>query len=400
MAQLLPIVALPLLTRLYTPSDFGLVGVYSAVIAIASVAASGRYEHSILLAATDAESASAFRFALRLCLATSAAAAVVAMAGGDLLSRVVDAEKVQLLTVGLPLGIGLVGITQACTVWLLRTEQVALISWGRVAGAVTTVLVGVMAGLGGVGGSALVAAALLGQFVTAFVFWVAAFRGTRDLSHSVPAREIAAKFKRFPLFTVPADLSSAGAAQYPLLFLSGAYGVNVAGAFTLAQRVLGLPLSVVGSAVLDAYKRDASALYAATGDCRRLALRAVLALAAVALPAWLLVVLAAPQIFAWLFGGEWQQAGVMCQILASPLFLRFVMTPISYNFYLAGRQAEDLIAQAYNLLSTVVLLWTCAALELSANAAIAVYACNLTIVFTYYLLRSLMLGRRRPAPAA
>lgn len=399
LAQLVPILALPILTRMYAPVDFGLAGVYSAVLAIASVVASWRYEHAILLATSDDDSASALGFALRLTLATSVTFALVTAAASDLLARVVDQEHVALLAAAIPLGVAFAGITQACTVYLLRLERPGLVSRGRVAGAVATVALALASGVAGAGGAALVAAALAGQVITATMFYFAA-RPARGAERALPGRVIASNFRRFPMFTVPADLSSAAAAQYPLLFVSGAYGPQFAGALALSQRVLGLPLSVVGSAVLDAYKREAAALYADKGDCRLIALRTVLALTALALPAWLVVVLAAPTLFAWLFGSEWREAGELSRLLATPLFLRFVMTPVSYNFYLAGRQAEDLAVQAYNFVSAVVLLWACAEWQLTANAAIAVYAANLTLVFTYYLVRSLTLSRRRLVPSS
>lgn len=396
LAQLVPILALPLLTRLYAPADFGLAGVYSAVLAVASVAASWRYEHAILLAASDEESASAFRLALRLTMATSVGVAIAAAAAESLIEQVVDPDYALLLALTLPLGIVLVGVTQACTVWLLRAERTGLISRGRVAGAIATVAVGLAGGWAGAGGAVLVAAAIAGQLTTAAVFY-ATTRGGLRVPTTVPARVIASKYKRFPMFTVPADLSSAAAAQYPLLFVSATYGSGFAGAFTLSQRVLGLPLSVVGSAVLDAYKREASALYASRGECYGLAVKSVVLLTVLALPAWLLVTLAAPSLFVWLFGQSWEHAGVISQVLATPLFLRFVMTPVSYNFYLAGRQAEDLAVQGYNLASAVLLLWAAAQWQVPATVAIAVYASNLTLVFAYYLVRSLMLSRRRSA---
>jgi O-antigen/teichoic acid export membrane protein len=177
-----------------------------------------------------------------------------------------------------------------------------------------------------------------------------------------------------------------------MLFLGSGYGAAVAGAFLLTQRVLGAPLAVVGSAVMDAYKQGAAASYAAEG-CRPLTLRTIKHLTLLSLLPWLAAVTVSPWLFRWVFGEEWRQAGVLCQLLATPFFLRFITTPVSYNFYLSGRQNEDLVAQGYNLGSNAVLLWLGSQWGVAITTIIAAYAANLTLVYVFYLARSVALSR-------
>ena len=52
-AQAMPIAISPILTRLYSPEDFGVFGLYMAIASIASVFVSGRYELAIMLPKSD-----------------------------------------------------------------------------------------------------------------------------------------------------------------------------------------------------------------------------------------------------------------------------------------------------------------------------------------------------------
>ncbi len=52
-AQLILILSMPLLTRLYTPEDFGLLAIYSSILAVISVVASLCYESAIPLPKND-----------------------------------------------------------------------------------------------------------------------------------------------------------------------------------------------------------------------------------------------------------------------------------------------------------------------------------------------------------
>lgn len=56
-AQLLAVLAAPLLTRLYTPEDFGLLAVYASLLGLIAVIASLRYELAIPLPTDDTEAA-------------------------------------------------------------------------------------------------------------------------------------------------------------------------------------------------------------------------------------------------------------------------------------------------------------------------------------------------------
>ena len=56
-AQLLLVLAAPILTRLYTPEDFGLLAIYTSLLALAGVISSLRYELAIPLPKEDEEAA-------------------------------------------------------------------------------------------------------------------------------------------------------------------------------------------------------------------------------------------------------------------------------------------------------------------------------------------------------
>ena len=69
--QLLVLVASPLLTRLYTPDDFGVLGVFSALLGIFGIAVSLCYELAIPLAEDDARMVNLLALSLVLALLVS-----------------------------------------------------------------------------------------------------------------------------------------------------------------------------------------------------------------------------------------------------------------------------------------------------------------------------------------
>jgi O-antigen/teichoic acid export membrane protein len=66
LAQALPLLLGPLLTRLYTPDEFGAFHLFAAIATNLAVVACGRYEFALPLARGDGEAAALRRLCLRV----------------------------------------------------------------------------------------------------------------------------------------------------------------------------------------------------------------------------------------------------------------------------------------------------------------------------------------------
>src|SRR2546425_10423373 len=70
-AQAIPLVVTPILTRIYSPQDFGLFALYMSIIAILGVVATGRYELAIMLPEKDEDAINVVYISFIITLATS-----------------------------------------------------------------------------------------------------------------------------------------------------------------------------------------------------------------------------------------------------------------------------------------------------------------------------------------
>ena len=79
LAQALPLLLGPLLTRLYTPQEFGIYHLFAAVAANVAVVACARYEFALPLAVDDDEAAALRTLCLRLLVAVTALSTLAAL---------------------------------------------------------------------------------------------------------------------------------------------------------------------------------------------------------------------------------------------------------------------------------------------------------------------------------
>jgi len=198
--------------------------------------------------------------------------------------------------------------------------------------------------------------------------------------------------RKFPLLSLPADSINTAAAQLPLLIVGSRFGAEVAGHLALTLRVLAAPVALLGSSVLDVFRRTGSESWRARGHCRDEFGRTFRVLATGAALVGFLLAVTAEALFAWLFGETWRASGTMALWLLPMFGLRFVASPLSYVFYMAGKQQADLVWQCVLLAMTLATLW----LPATHAAALQAYSWGYSAMYVLYLAMSYRYSRGAP----
>jgi O-antigen/teichoic acid export membrane protein len=198
------------------------------------------------------------------------------------------------------------------------------------------------------------------------------------------ARGYLVKHQVFWRFSLPSSLLNTLVGQLPLFMIGMRHGVLAAGLFALTQRVLSAPSAFVASSVLEVFKREAVHEFESVGHCRDVYRATFKALALLAVVPTLILLLFAPQLFSWVFGPDWQPAGELARILAPLCFLNFIASPLSYVFFVAGKQKMELLWQVALFLMTMTVFLAPATLEQSVLA----YAIGRSVLYLVYLTMS------------
>ena len=319
LAQALPLLLGPLLTRLYTPSQFGLYHLFAAVAANLAVVACARYEHALPLAKDEAE-AQALNALCRWILLGAVGVSLLAAVGWAL---AIDA----VWPLWLPAAVGALGLVSLATLWAMRAQRFSALATSRVlqhgGGAALQALAGALgAGLWGLiaapVAAALAAAAWLRPRLTQ------GWRLPREQLLSVARRH-----RDFPLLNTPHAFLGALQDTVAVGLIAAWQGPAAAGFWGLSLRYLKAPATLVGGAVSQALYPALAAGGGASAEARQAVRRVMLALALVAVPLVLLLWLLAPAAFAWTFGENWREAGELARALALYIGVHFVASPLS-----------------------------------------------------------------------
>jgi O-antigen/teichoic acid export membrane protein len=407
-AQAIPVAISPILTRLYTPADLGVMAMYVSLIAIAVVVVTGRYELAILLPSREREAFDLLLIAVTLAASVCALGYLgVALARSRLFEHVTAIASLGAWLFVLPISVLLMGLYQSLGYWNNRCRRYNQLAASRVGQSLAMCGVQVAAGVGSAGASGLILGYVVGQVAANALLVRSSWSGSRDrLRESSLGRAVAVarRHRNFPTFMVPGHLANVASSQMPVLMLSVLFSPSVAGFYALAERVLVLPSSIIGSAVGDVYRQQAAAVYNATGNCRTLYVRTVKKLALIALVPFTIAVLAGPWVFAWMFGPFWRESGEITALLATMVFFQIVSTPLSQTVLLAHMHRLDMIWQFTRLALSAGSIYLGHLLSGGYRLSIILYVASFS---TLYLVHSLMqyhaargLPAATPVPAA
>nr|WP_274520339.1 oligosaccharide flippase family protein [Ectothiorhodospira sp. 9100] len=133
--------ASPLLTRLYSPEDFGLLAVFAALLGILSVIASLRYQLAIPLPESDEEAAHVVVLGLIIVADMSLLATVLVIFFAQPIADVFNTPALASYLWLLPLALLLSGIYQVFNYWAIRVKAFTPIARTKLTQAIATVSV-------------------------------------------------------------------------------------------------------------------------------------------------------------------------------------------------------------------------------------------------------------------
>jgi O-antigen/teichoic acid export membrane protein len=387
-ARLLVIAAFPILTRLYTPDDFGLMSAFVAIVLLGHSLGTLTYDWAIPLSADDHTARHLLLVSLLVALVSTALFAIGLAMFDVTLQRVTRTEALGgLLLLLAPLAAFFESAARSFHFWNVRRKTFGRTLIARVGRTVTMVVAQIAAGLAGLGAVGLAVGDFLGRLVGALLIAIPALREDGLVSGGLrwkAARRAAIEYRRFPLFTGGSSVITALSRQTPTLVLIATFGPSVAGWMAASQRLVSLPAELVGRSVGDVFLADAAHLARTDPSELRRRFWAITRGACWAAFPFAAVAALSPLLFGWIFGAQWAQAGVYVAWLALPYFAQFVVWTTS-NLPAYGRNGWQLVWDSARLIVSVGAILVGRALGWDAVATIALLGGGWTVLFVLLL---------------
>lgn len=348
LAQALPIAITPILTRMYTPDEFGVFAVYIAICAILAVVVTGRYELAIIVPEQDEDAINIMALSIGLSFIISLFLLIIVLLFGSEIASILGSNSISSWLYFIPLTTLVMGCYQSLNYWANRRSHYKRMAVSRVMQTGSTGTIQLSTGFLKIGSLGLILGHFLGQ-LTSVIFLAKSIllQEKEEISkiNKKKVYEVANRYSDFPKYLIAAHGFNIGSAQSPVLLLSSLFATSVSGLYMLTNRVLSAPITLVASAIGDVFREQASKEYARTGQCMAIYLQTIKKLILLSFVPFTVLFIFSEDIFSLVFGKEWVEAGVISKILMPVFFLRFIASPLSSMFMIAEVQKIDLYWQ-------------------------------------------------------
>lgn len=350
--QIILVAVSPILTRLYSPSDFGSLAVFVSLVGLVLVVSAGGYNFAIMLPKEQSDATVVVGLSLLLVAVTSMITAVVAVV---LVVLGVFADSLGNFVLLWPLAVFFGGVAQVLAANAIRYGKFGLVAGANLLKASVTAVAQIVFGVLGFGSGGLMTGNFLGMSsanVRLAKPVVADLRQTRPSLARM--RAAAREYSQFPLHTMPANLINVAFLSGTPLIVGWLFGTVTLGFWSLANSFVYMPSTLVSQAVGQAYYRKAVAVRESTREAKRLFDRTVTSLAALSFIPFALLAVVSPYLFAFVFGEEWRVAGQYAQVMMPAVWVRFFSAPVSTTALAHSANRVQLVTTSLQLMAVAV----------------------------------------------
>jgi O-antigen/teichoic acid export membrane protein len=385
--QLAAVAVAPVLTRLYEPADFGVLGVFVAIYSPLMAVASLRYECAIPLPRDDRDAMVILILSGLLSLAFAGLLSLSLIFTGAPLASAFQLPALANYLWVLPFAVLFGAWYSALSYWNLRKKEYGQVATSRAAETLGRIATECGLGIAGWQPAGLLAAQGLAKIYATTVLglrlpWNALRCEGRNFRKLVAAARL---HRRFPTMAVPSTIANSVSGNLPCLLMPLLFGPIQAGFFLIGQRLASWPITLFGQAIAQVFYSELSSHEVSPEEKRRLFYRLsfLLTLGAVAIGT---LFLAAPLWCGLLLGENWRSAGAIVAALTPMLVGQLVVSPLSMAYYANGKQHILLALDAARVMLTGSVFGVSWFISLSATHCILAFSLALAVIYAIHWL--------------
>jgi len=345
-AQALGLFVYPILTRLYSPEDFGLLNLFISIGGILALLSTSEYQNAILLPKREDEASGVARVALCL-LGIWLVVIAITIPIAQPLTQLFAAPSLASYYWLLVPYVAMMGCWAIYNAWLTRNRDFGRISAYQVNQSTTGVITKLLFGWAGWLRGGLIISSVLSPFIALCTSILRSRDRFRALwqTTSEPLAAIAKRYRRFPLFTMPRSLVNNLSGNLPALLLTPYFGLSEMGFFALAQTLAFRPITMISASIHQVLFEMVAKNVREGQPVRVWLLKKWGLLAAIVLPTMIILTIIMPWLVRVLLGDGWDETATLIRYMMPWLTCVFLVSPLAFISEVFGRQKLFLIIE-------------------------------------------------------
>ena len=384
-AQTLNALFYPIITRVYSPDEYGILTLYISLLSVISVVGALKYEWAIPIVDNDEKAINIIMLCIFIILILSLLLWGFLTLFGISFLTVIKSEGLIKYHSLIPIGTLLLGLYSIFSQWAFRNKDLKILSKTKLIQSFIQNIIQTSLGYFKIGPIGLIIGFIAGQSAGISTLGRVIINRKKELGKIIRIEEMLLCSKRyihFPLYSTPSQLLNMLGLQIPILFLNSIYGTEVVGYYGLANSIVNIPMTLIGKAIGDVFyseaarngKKDPEKLLLLSKTLfKKLALIGLLPL--------ILLIIFSPAFFSIVFGSSWIEAGNYARIIAIYIYARFLFMPISGIYPVFEKQKIGLLLDSIRVAMVVIGFVFVILFELNVYWALIIYSIIMIIIY-------------------
>jgi len=387
LAQVINFLLSPVITRLYSPEDYGILSVYGSILGLLVIISSLKYDSAIVIADDDETAINIVGLCLAVLLCIISIILIILFFVGNIILNKLNYGLIIQYKYYIPLGVFLLGLYNIFSQWAYRKKNIKSISKTKFTQSLFNNVIKIFLGLGKLKAAGLLLGTIAGESAGLSTLSIPFFREYFHLLKEIKWQKIkycAKRYIKFPLFTSISQLFNQAGLLLPSLLMLSLYDTRTVGYYGLANSVLSLPMNLIGNSIGDVFYTEAASF--GRQDPKRLkelSIKFLKKLIIIGLILLVIILIGGPFLFGLIFGKSWVESGNFARIMVIIIFSRLIFTPICRLYSIFEKQKEELFIDLLRVILVLSVYYISKYLLLEIKTYLILY--SICMCFLYIL---------------
>jgi len=385
-AQAIPIAISPILTRLYTPEDFGVFALFVSITTILGSIANGKYELAIMLPKKDEDAINIVALGILITFIFSFIIFLLILSFHSQIVNLLNNKKISIWLYFIPFVVLLLGIFNVLNYWNNRKKYYKNLAKATIIKSIVGSITQLILGFFKTYTIGLVSGYIMSQIIVNLnLFFNIKKNGIYKIS-KYKIIKMMKKYYKFPKYDIIATLLDIGTLQIPIILLSKIYNSTMVGFYFFASKIVFLPSSLIASSIANVYFQKITETNSNYEKIKPIFYYTIKKLILISLPIFLVLFFLSPTLFNFFFGIEWEQSGQIAKYLSIIFFIRFIVSPLSSILSLDKYLYLGAIWKTIYFFSTILIFIITYEFNFSIMYFIYLYVIHEILLYTIYFI--------------
>lgn len=355
-AQVIGFLIYPLLTRLFSADEFGLMNLFLSISGILILIANADYQNAIVLPKETERGVACFQISFMLSLLVSLAC-FATLPFKQSIAALFNAPQLANYLYLLPWFVFIGALSIQLNTWYTRTKKFGNIAINQVSQSVTASGFKYISGLLGFTNGGLIWGSVIGQLLgivasltqTARQSLKSLFKWDKQI-----IGEVAKTYQNFPKYTLPKSLVNNFSYNLPILLLTPFFSLTEIGLFGMAITLAFRPLNMISNSLYQVFYQKSAEKYQNKQTLLHFFTKYISKTSMIVVPSFMVLFFMLPTLIQWFLGDDWEVTGHYIQVMLPWLFMSVLAAPIAYLSDLFAQQRKGLLFEIAIVVSRTI----------------------------------------------